>query len=86
MIVHRHRKRLFGGVLPNHILIKSFANLCRLGDSDVRGLTTGILIELFIQNAFANIDAAVANINSRTGDEFSHFRVAFATEGAHGEV
>src|SRR5262249_24301014 len=83
---HRHRKCLFGDVLPDHVLIKSFSNLCRLWHPNVRRLTPGVFVELFIENAFANVDAAVANVNARAGDELSDFSVAFATERAHGQI
>src|SRR5882724_2207111 len=86
MIVHRHRKCLLSGFLPDHVLIESFPNLCRLRHPDIRRLTPGVFVEFFIENAFANVDAAVANVNAGTCDEFSHFSVALATEGAHGEV
>src|SRR5215471_16473543 len=86
MIVHRHRKRLLGGVLPYHILIESFPNLCRLRHPDVRRLTPGVFVEFFIQNAFANVDAAVADVNTGACDELPHLSVAFAAEGAHGEI
>src|SRR6059058_2065165 len=84
--MHRHRERLLSDVLTDHILIESFPNLCRLRHTDVRRLTPGVFVELFVENAFANVDAAVANVNTRTCNELAHFRVAFATEGAHGEV
>src|SRR5438876_10081627 len=86
MIVHRHRKCLLGDVLSDHILIKSFPNLYRLRHADVRRLTPGVFVELFIENAFANVDATVADINTRACAELAHLSVAFATEGAHGEV
>src|SRR5215510_11017582 len=86
MIVHRHRQRLFREVLSDYILVKSFPNLCRFGHANIRRLTTGVFVELFIKNAFANVDTAVTNINPGACDELPHFRVAFATEGAHGEV
>src|SRR5215475_10305045 len=86
MIVQRHRKCLLGDVLPNHILIESFPNLCWLRYANVRRLTPGVFVELLVENAFANVDAAIANINPRACDELTDFSVAFATEGAHGEV
>src|SRR6185503_11240842 len=86
MIVHRHRKRLLGADLSDHILIESFPNLCRLRHPNIRRLTPGVFVEFLIENAFANVDAAVADINARSGDELPHFGVAFATEGAHGEI
>src|SRR5215510_7262037 len=86
MVVHRHRKCLLGDVLPDHILIESFPNLCRLRHANVRRLTPGVFVELLVENAFANVDAAIANINPGACDELADFSVAFATEAAHGEV
>src|SRR5215208_617408 len=86
MIVHGHRKRLLGALLPDHILVESFPNLCRLRHPNIRRLTPGVFVELFVENAFANVYAAVANVNTRTCDELAHLSVTFATEGAHGEV
>jgi hypothetical protein len=60
--------------------------LCRLRDPNIRRLTPGVFVELLIENAFANVDAAVANVNTRACDELAHLSVAFATEGTHGEV
>jgi hypothetical protein len=77
---------VFLAVLPDHILIESFPNLCRLRHPNIRRLPSGVFVELLIENAFANVDAAVANVNARACDELSHLGVAFATEGAHGEV
>src|SRR5262249_18536289 len=86
MIVHRHRKCLLGGLLPDHILIESFPNLCRLWHPNIRRLTAGVFVEFLIENAFANVDAAVADVNTGAGNKLSHLSVAFATEGAHGEI
>ena len=86
MVVHRHGKCLLGGLLPDHILIESFPNLRRLRHPNIRRLTPGVFVEFLIENAFANVDAAIADVNTRARDEFSHFSVALATEGAHGEV
>src|SRR4029079_10479550 len=86
MVVHRNRKSLLRAVLPDHILVESFSNLCRLRHPNIRGLTPGVFVELLIQNTFANVDAAIANINAWACNELAHLSVAFATEGAHGEV
>src|SRR5690349_18847216 len=86
MIVHCYRKRLFSNLLPDDILVESFPNLCRLGHANVRRLTPSVFVKLFIENAFANVNAAVTNVDPRACDKLSHFRVAFATERAHGEI
>ena len=86
MIVHRHRKRLFGDVLANYILIQCAPDFYRLRHANIRRLTPGVFVEFLIEDALANVDAAIADINARPGDEFSHLGMAFAAEGAHGEV
>jgi hypothetical protein len=67
-------------------LIESFPNLCRLRHPNIRRLTPGVFVELLVENTFANVDAAVADVNARACNELPHLSVAFATEGAHGEV
>src|SRR5713101_3077473 len=86
MVVYRHRKSLLGDLLADHILVERAPNFCRLGDANVRRLAPSVLIELFIEDAFANVYAAVANINARPSDQFAHLGVALATKRAHGEV
>ena len=86
MIVNRDRKRLLGDVLADDILIERAPDFRRLRHTNIGRLTARVLVEFLIEDAFADVDATVANINAGPGDEFAHFRVAFATEGAHGEV
>jgi hypothetical protein len=49
-------------------------------------LTPGVFVELLIEDALANVDTTVADVNTGPGNQFAHLGVAFATEGAHGEV
>ena len=86
MIVHRHGKRLLGAVLSDHVFIKSCPNLCRLWDPNIRRLTPGVFVELFIENAFADVDAAVANLNAGAGDELAYLGMALAAKRAHREI
>ena len=86
MVVHCHRQRLFGDVLANDILIKRAPDFCRLGHADIGRLTPRVFVQFFIENTLANVDAAIADINAGTGDQFAHLCMALATEGAHGEV
>src|SRR5206468_7464418 len=86
MVVHRHRKRLFGDLLPNHILVERAPDFCRLRHAKVGGLAPGVLVQLFIEDAFANVYATVADIDSGPGDQFAHLGVTLATKRAHGEV
>ena len=68
MVVHRHRKRLFGDLLPDHILVERAPDFCRLRHANVGGLAPGVLVELFIEDVFANVYATVADIDSRSCD------------------
>ena len=86
MVVHRHRKCLLGDLLPDHILIESAPNFCRFRHADIGGLTPGIFVEFFIEDALSNVDAAIADVNARPGDELTHLGMALAAERAHSEV
>ena len=86
MIVNRDRKRLLRDLLADHILIERAANLGRLRNPNIRGLPPRVFVQLLIEDALADVDATVANIDAGTGDQLAHLRVAFATEGAHCEV
>src|SRR5215213_195933 len=86
MIVDRDRERLFRHILPDHILVERTPDLDRIRDPNVGGLAPRVLVQLFIEDALADVDATVANVNAGTGDQLPHLRVAFATEGAHREV
>jgi len=68
MVVDCHRQCLFGDLLADNILIERPPDLCRFRDSNVRGLTPSIFVELFIEDALANVDAAIADVNARPGD------------------
>src|SRR5439155_4451124 len=81
-----HGQRLFSDVLANHILIERAPDFCRFGYADIGGLTPSVLIELLIENALANVDAAIADINAAPGDELGHLGMALAAERAHGQV
>src|SRR5947207_98723 len=86
MIVNRDRERLFGDVLADNILVERSPDVGRLGHADVRRLPPRVLVQLLIEDTFADVYAAIANVDTGTGDELSDFGVAFATEGAHREV
>ena len=86
MIVHRDRKRLLCDFLADHILIEGAPDLHRFGHPDIGGLTACVFVELLVENALADVDAAVADIDARAGNQFTHLSVAFATERTHCEV
>ena len=86
MIVHCHGKRLFRDVLANHIFIQRAPDFCWLRHANIRRLTPGIFVEFLIEDAFANVDATIADVDAWPGDQFANLRVALATKRAHGEV
>ena len=86
MIMYRDRKRFLRDLLPNHVLVERAPDFGRLWYADIRRLTLRILIELLIEDAFANVNATVAYINARPGDQLAHLGMALATKRAHCEV
>src|SRR5439155_16322874 len=74
------------GVLTNDILIKGPTDFRRLGHTNIGGLSASILVEFLVENAFANVYTAIADIDAWSGDQFANFRMALATKRAHGEV
>jgi hypothetical protein len=44
------------------------------------------LVDFFIEDIATNVDAFVADINARAGDEFFYLGVALSAEGTHGEI
>ena len=86
MIVHRHRKRFLSDILPDYILIERAADFHRLWHTNVGRLASRVFVELLVEDALADVDAAVANVNAWTGDQLAHLGVAFTTKRAHGQV
>src|SRR5205823_12503510 len=86
MVMDRDRKSFFRDVLANDILIERSANFRRFGHPNGRRLAPGVFVQLLIEDAFANIDATVANIDPGTGDQLPHFGMALPAERAHREV
>src|SRR5881397_895237 len=58
----------------------------RFRNPNVGRLPSRVLVQFLVENAFADVDATVADINARAGDQLAHLGVALATERAHGEV
>ena len=73
VIVHRHRQRLLGVVLPDALKIKLPFNLSRLGDVYARPVFLCLGCQLLVQDLFAKDDAVVANVHPRTGDQLLDF-------------
>jgi hypothetical protein len=45
-----------------------------------------VVRRFLVEDVFADVDAVVANVHARAGDELFHLRMAFAAEGAESDV
>src|SRR5689334_17131792 len=86
MVVDRDRERLLRDVLADYILVERTADFRRFRHPHGRGLAPRVFVQLLIEDTLANVDATVADVDTRPGDQFAHLRVALATEAAHCEV
>jgi len=74
-----------GSIAPDQVLRERPRDVTELGSPDGE-LPPGIFAAFPTENAFGNIDAAIADINARAGNQLSHLGMTFAAEGAHGEI
>jgi hypothetical protein len=86
MVVHCHGQSLFSDILPDDVLVEETADLGWFGNTDSGGLAARVFTQFLVEDTLANIDATVTDIDTGTGDEFTHLGVAFATERAHRQV
>jgi hypothetical protein len=89
VIMNRNGDGSFGAFLADDVLIELALNFRRFGDVEARGAAAFPVVlvgEFLIEDAFANDDATVADVNAGTGNEFAHFAVGFSTEAAHRQV
>ena len=63
MVVNRDRKGFLRDVLPDDILVEGSADFRRFGDPNGRRLPPGVFVQFLVEDAFADIDATVANID-----------------------
>src|SRR5207237_10350395 len=79
-----------GGLRGNRLAddgwVERRAAIRRFGPADVSRLAARTFIERLVEDAFAGVDATVANIDAGTGNQLAHLGVAFATKRAHGEI
>ncbi|CAB4965434.1 unannotated protein [freshwater metagenome] len=84
MVVDRHRQRLLRGVLADDVLVEEFEDLPWLGE--VAPLNIGRLVEFLFDDLVAQVDALVADVHTRTGNELLDLLLALPTEGALQQV
>ncbi len=86
MIVNGDRENLLRPCLTDDMLVERPHDVCGFGDLNRGLLLTRLVVKLLVEDAFANSNATVANIDAGAGNKFPHLRVAFATEGAHRQI
>ncbi len=64
MVVNRHGEHLFRRLLADDILIELAPDFGRLRHTQTRRLPPGVLVQFLVEDAFADIDAIVANVNA----------------------
>jgi hypothetical protein len=78
--MYGHREDTFSAILPDYILIEmmlDFGWLLQFG-----GYFLLRFFPVLGNDVIAEVHALVANVDSRTGDEFAHFVPAFPAERA----
>jgi hypothetical protein len=81
VIVHRDREDLLRALLPDHVLVENLLDLGRLRDGGRRRERL-LLIALLRDDVVAEVDALVADVDGRAGDQLPHLVLALAAEGA----
>ena len=80
MLINRDRKAFLRLVLPDHIFIQKTLDLLRLRQRGPRRDRRRLLV--IIDDLVADVDALIANINARAGDQLSDVVLRFAAKGA----
>src|SRR5712691_4270852 len=84
VVVHGHRQGLLGLVLADHVRVEELVDLPRLGQAVP--LELGGLGELFLDDLVAEVDALVAYVHARAGDELLDLLLTLTAERALQQV
>ncbi len=80
MVVDGHRERSLRAVLADHVLVENLVYLARLRQRrDVKGRWGD---ELLVDDLVTEIDAFVADVDARAGDQLLDLSLGLATETA----
>jgi hypothetical protein len=80
VVVDGDRERALGGLLTDHVLLQDGVDLHRLGQ--VLEVEGGRARELLVDDLVAEIDALVADVDARSGDQLLHLALRLAAEAA----
>src|SRR6185369_373441 len=80
VVVHGDRQDLLGPLLTDDVLVERGLDLGRLGEA--ADLSRLLLFPLLGDDVVAELDALIADIDRRAGDELAHVVLALAAEGA----
>src|SRR5690606_30728965 len=81
VVVYSNGEHLLGTLLTDHVLIQNAADF--LWRRQLVGTALGLgFLHLLADDVVAQVDALVADKDGRTGNQFAHFVLAFAAEGA----
>src|SRR5439155_8946671 len=80
VVVDRDGENLLRGLLSDDVVVEELVDLARLGK--FLELELGGLRELFLDDLVAEVDALVADVHARAGDELLHLLLRFPAEGA----
>src|SRR5882724_10063194 len=81
VVVDRDRQDLLGALLADHVLVEDLLDLGRLRHR--RGGREGLLlVDLLRDDVVAEVDALVADVDGRAGDQLADLVLALATERA----
>src|SRR6266496_2136627 len=84
MVVDRDRQDLLSFLLPDHVILEELEDLGRLGqlvELELRGLG-----QLFFDDLVAQIDALVADVDTKPGDQLLDLLLRLAAERALQQV
>src|SRR5439155_15516168 len=80
VVVDRDREHALGVILADNVLVEGGVDRLRVGDQPALGaLLRGGLGVLF-QDFLAEVDALVADVDARTGDQLAHLRLVLPAE------
>jgi hypothetical protein len=80
VVVDGHCQLLLGLVLSDHVAVEELLDLLRLGELRLRGLR--LQDPVFRDDVETDVDALVADVNGRAGDQLLDVPLALIAEGA----